>query len=768
MEQVSQSGLRPTTTPRPAPVARDYSIKGMNCAACVGHVEKALLGVRGVRTARVNLATERAHVEIAGEGVSEADIEHAVTEAGYEARPVRLGDDKTLEAEAAGKERTLRRDLVLAAVAAAPVVALEMGGHLFPALHDLITRSFGHGGQHLLSFVLTSFVMFGPGLRFHKAGLASIRRGAPDMNALVAIGTGAAYLYSTIATFLPRLLPSGTANVYFESAAVIIVLILLGRLIEARSRGRTSTAIRRLVGIQPRTARVERAGATIEIGADEVAIGDIVMVRPGEKVPVDGEVTQGTSFLDQSMITGEPIPVSVEPGAKVIGGTINGNGSFAFRAEKVGADTLLAGIIRTVEEAQAARLPIEALVDKVTARFVPAVLAVAALTFLVWIVLGPSLALALVNAVAVLIIACPCAMGLATPTSIMVATGRAAELGILFRKGDALQSLSGVDTVAFDKTGTLTKGAPELTSLVVVPGFDRREALRLIAAAEARSEHPVARAIATAAEKDGIGVAQASEFSAEPGMGVEARTDGRMVLVGSARFLASRGVDTGALADDAARLESAGRSPLFAAIDGRLAAVLAVADSLKPNSIPAVADLKKTGLSVMMVTGDNPRTAAAIASDLGIEEVKAEVLPREKSGIVDGLKAQGRSVAFVGDGINDAPALAAADVGIALGTGTDVAIESADVVLMSGDIANVGRAIDLSKATMSNVRQNLFWAFAYNAALIPVAAGVLYPFSGLLLSPVLAAGAMSLSSLFVVSNALRLRRFAPAAQGEVR
>lgn len=764
MDQFTQNTVHGANPP-PEAVASDYAIKGMNCAACVAHVETALLGVKGVKAARVNLATERAHVEFAGAGASVSDIEEAVAEAGYEAHPVRSGDSNALEAEMHEKERTLRRDLMLAAIAAAPVVVLEMGLHFFPAMHPLLAQTLGHSGQHVLSFALTTFVMFGPGLRFHRAGLASIRRGTPDMNALVTIGTNAAYLYSTVATFLPQILPRGTANVYFESAAVIIVLILLGRLIEARSRGRTSNAIRRLIGIQPRTARVERAGTTVDIPADEVAVGDIVIVRPGEKVPVDGEVTSGSSFIDQSMITGEPIPVSASPGSKVIGGTINANGSFAFRAEKVGAQTLLAGIIRTVEEAQTARLPIEALVDKVTARFVPAVLALAALTFLVWLLLGPSFALALVNAVAVLIIACPCAMGLATPTSIMVATGRAAELGILFRKGDALQSLAGVSMVAFDKTGTLTKGKPELTDLIIAPGLDRAEVLRMIAAAEARSEHPVAKAILAAAEREGVATSQATKFNTVPGMGVTASIGERTVIVGSARFVRSQGVATEALADAAARLEAAGKSPLHAAVDGKLAAILAVADSLKTDAGKTVKDLKAKGLAVMMVTGDNPRTAAAIAAQVGISEVRAEVLPQEKSGIVDALKAQGKRIAFVGDGINDAPALAAADVGIALGTGTDIAIESADVVLMSGDVANVGKAMALSRATMGNIRQNLFWAFAYNAALIPVAAGVLYPFTGILLSPVLAAGAMSLSSLFVVSNALRLRRFVAEGPG---
>jgi len=516
------------------------------------------------------------------------------------------------------------------------------------------------------------------------------------------------------------------------------------------------------MGLQARTARVERNGEAVELPAAEVRAGDVVLVRPGERVPVDGEVLDGSSYVDESMVTGEPVPVEKSAGARVVGGTVNKAGAFRFRATAVGADTVLAQIVRMVEAAQGSKLPIQALVDRVTLWFVPAVMAVAVLTFAAWLAFGPSPALtfALVNAVAVLIIACPCAMGLATPTSIMVGTGRAAEMGVLFRKGEALQTLREAAVVAVDKTGTLTKGRPELTDLAPAPGFDADEVLALIAAVEARSEHPVAEAIVAAARACGLTLPEVGSFVATPGFGVEAVVAGRRVAVGADRLMARLGLDVAAFADDAARLGDEGKTPLYAAVDGRLAAAIAVADPIRETTPAAIAALHALGLKVAMVTGDNRRTAGAIARQLGIDEVEAEVLPDGKVAVVERLKAGGtRKVAFVGDGINDAPALAAADVGLAIGTGTDIAIESADVVLMSGDLRAVPDAIGLSQATMRNIRQNLFWAFAYNAALIPVAAGALYPTLGLLLSPILAAAAMGLSSVFVLTNALRLRGF---------
>ena len=759
----------------------ELDIEGMSCAACVGRVEKVLQRVPGVVTANVNLASRRAHVELAG-GVPTAALVEAVQKAGFGARPAAEVGEGAREADAAAEEAALRRAVWIALALTLPVFVLEMGAHLIPGMHDWVMATIGHRESWLLQFVLTSAVMFGPGLRFFRKGVPALLRGAPDMNALVAVGTSAAWGYSVVALFAPALLPAGTVNVYFEAAAVIITLILLGRLLEARARGRTSDAIRRLMRIQPRTARVRRDAGVVELPIAEVAVGDVVEVRPGEKVAVDGEVVEGASFVDESMITGEPVPVEKGAGATVVGGTLNTRGAFAFRATRVGADTVLAQIIRMVEAAQGAKLPIQALVDKVTMVFVPVVMGVAALAFLVWLLFGaawlpadvPVLSFALVNAVAVLIVACPCAMGLATPTSIMVATGRAAQMGVLFRKGDALQLLRDAAVVALDKTGTLTVGKPQLTDLVVAEGFARADVLACVAAVERASEHPIAEAIVVAARAEGLDIAAAEGFGAEPGYGVRARVGGERVEVGADRLMRRLGLEPGVFADTASRLADEGKSPLYAAIDGRLAAILAVADPLKPSSVAAVRALHDMGLKVAMITGDNARTARAIARQAGIDEVVAEVLPdgkvaalRRLAGRAGDGEAAGRRVAFVGDGINDAPALAEADVGIAIGTGTDVAIESADVVLMSGDLTGVPRAIALSRATMRNIGQNLFWAFAYNAALIPVAAGVLYPLNGTLLSPMLAAGAMALSSVFVLGNALRLKRFAPATPARV-
>ena len=755
----------------------ELDIEGMSCAACVGRVEKVLQRVPGVVTANVNLASRRAHVELAG-GVPTAALVEAVQKAGFGARPAAEVGEGVREADAAAEEAALRRAVWIALALTLPVFVLEMGAHLIPGMHDWVMATIGHRESWLLQFVLTSAVMFGPGLRFFRKGVPALLRGAPDMNALVAVGTSAAWGYSVVALFAPALLPAGTVNVYFEAAAVIITLILLGRLLEARARGRTSDAIRRLMRIQPRTARVRRDAGVVELPIAEVAVGDVVEVRPGEKVAVDGEVVEGASFVDESMITGEPVPVEKGAGATVVGGTLNTRGAFAFRATRVGADTVLAQIIRMVEAAQGAKLPIQALVDKVTMVFVPVVMGVAALTFLAWLLFGaawlpadvPVLTFALVNAVAVLIVACPCAMGLATPTSIMVATGRAAQMGVLFRKGDALQLLRDAAVVALDKTGTLTVGKPQLTDLVVAEGFARADVLACVAAVERASEHPIAEAIVVAARAEGLDIAAAEGFGAEPGYGVRARVGGQRVEVGADRLMRRLGLEPDVFAATAARLADEGKSPLYAAIDGRLAAILAVADPLKPSSGAAVRALHDMGLKVAMITGDNARTARAIARQAGIDEVVAEVLPdgkvaalRRLAGRAGDGEAAGRRVAFVGDGINDAPALAEADVGIAIGTGTDVAIESADVVLMSGDLTGVARAIALSRATMRNIGQNLFWAFAYNSALIPLAAGVFYPAFGALLSPVFAAAAMSMSSVFVLGNALRLRRFAADA-----
>ena len=743
----------------------ELAIEGMTCGSCVSHVERALLKVPGVSAATVNLATGKASILLHGSIASIEDLEAAVRSAGYEPTRV-IGDGDAVDRERLAREHeiaSLRRSVLLAGLLTLPVIILEMGSHLVPAIHRLVMDTIGVQASWMIQFALASIVLFGPGLRFFRKGVPALLRGTPDMNSLVTIGTSAAWAYSLVATFAPGLLPAGTHYVYYEAAAVIVTLILLGRYLEARAKGRTSEAIKRLVGLQAKTARVERNGEVVEVPLADVRRGDIVQVRPGEKVPVDGDVVEGSSWVDESMITGEPVPVAKTAGAEVVGGTINKTGAFSFRATKVGGDTLLAQIIRMVEQAQGSKLPIQALVDKVTGWFVPAVMAIAALTFLVWLLFGPDPALtfALVNAVAVLIIACPCAMGLATPTSIMVGTGRAAELGILFRKGEALQSLRDVEVVALDKTGTLTAGRPALTDLELAEGFDGDEVLALVAAVESRSEHPIAEAIVTAAGERGLALPAPQSFEAIPGFGVSAEVEGRRVEVGADRYMARLGHDVGTFGADAARLAGEGKTPLYAAVDGRLAAVIAVADPIKETTPEAIEALHRLGLRVAMITGDNRGTAEAVARRLGIDQVVPEVLPDGKVETIRSLQTGGGKLAFVGDGINDAPALAAADVGLAIGTGTDIAIESADVVLMSGDLRGVVNAIALSKATIRNIRENLFWAFAYNIALIPVAAGILFPAYGLLLSPVFAAGAMALSSVFVLTNALRLKRFRP-------
>ena len=740
----------------------ELAIEGMTCASCVGRVEKALKAIPSVTEATVNLATERATVR--GLAAVE-DLIAAVDKVGYEARLVDTGaqaEDEAAEKKDAERAE-LKRDLTLAGLLTLPVFVLEMGSHMIPGMHEWVMNTIGMQQNWYIQFVLTLLVLAIPGRRFYEKGFPALVRLGPDMNSLVAVGTMAAFGFSMVATFAPGLLPAGTVNVYYEAAAVIVTLILLGRFLEARAKGRTSEAIQRLVKLQAKEAHVLRDGRMVDIPINDVALGDIVEVRPGERVPVDGEITEGRSFVDESMITGEPIPVEKAAGSTVVGGTVNQKGALTLRATAVGGQTMLAQIIRMVEQAQGSKLPIQAVVDKVTLWFVPAVMLVALLTFLVWLVFGPSPALtfALVNAVAVLIIACPCAMGLATPTSIMVGTGRGAEMGVLFRKGEALQLLKDAKVVAVDKTGTLTEGRPVLTDLEIAEGFSRDPVLAKVAAVESRSEHPIARAIVESATEGGIALPTMTDFDSVTGMGVRATVDGSRVEVGADRYMRSLGLDVGVFAGTAERLGNEGKSPLYAAIDGRLAAIIAVADPIKASTPAAIAALHQLGLKVAMMTGDNARTAQAIAKQLGIDEVVAEVLPEGKVDAVRRLKASHGQIAYVGDGINDAPALAEADVGLAIGTGTDVAVESADVVLMSGDLRGVPNAIALSKATLGNIRQNLFWAFGYNTALIPVAAGALYPAYGVLLSPIFAAGAMALSSVFVLGNALRLRGFRP-------
>lgn len=689
----------------------ELQIEGMTCASCVARIEKALAAVPGVTSAAVNLATEGAVVRYLAGSVTRAALENAVRVSGYEViKSVDGAKSDDAEDRRAAEIGSLGRSLAIAAALTIPLFVMEMGSHYVPAIHMWIMTNIGLPTNLYIQFALATVVLFGPGLRFFRKGIPNLLRGTPDMNSLVVLGTSAAWFYSIVSTFLPSVLPSGTDYVYYEAAAVIVTLILLGRFLEARAKGRTSQAIKRLVGLQPKTARVIRNGVVVELGLEQVVVGDRIEIRPGDRVPVDGVVLEGDSYVDESMISGEPVPVRKTVGAEVVGGTINKTGAFTFAAIKVGADTVLAQIIRMVEEAQGSKLPIQALVDKVTSWFVPAVIGAAVLTFAAWYVFGPSPALtfALVNAVAVLIIACPCAMGLATPTSIMVGTGRAAELGILFRKGEALQTLRSAQVVALDKTGTLTKGKPELTDLTVRIGFNRNEVLRLVASIETKSEHPIAEAIVAAAERDELALSDVTAFDAEPGFGVAGTVSGKRVLVGADRAMAKAGIDVSEFAEVAGMLGDEGKSPLYAAIDGQLAAIIAVSDPIKETSVDAIRALHDLGLRVAMITGDNGRTAQAVAKRLGIDEVVAEVLPDGKVDAIKRLRAGNRVVAFVGDGINDAPALAEADVGLAVGTGTDIAIESADVVLMSGDLRGVVNAIAISKATIGNIKQNLF------------------------------------------------------------
>ncbi|GGL96203.1 copper-translocating P-type ATPase [Pseudooceanicola nanhaiensis] len=733
-----------------------FGIEGMSCAGCAGRVSRAMEALPGVVSAEVNVATETATVRYLEGAVLPADIAAASTAAGYPAAPkdemAPIEDRKATEAQA------LKRATLIAALLALPVFLGEMGGHLYAPLHHWIEQTVGMQSWRVIQFLLTSAVLFGPGLRFLRIGLPALLRRAPEMNSLVAIGTLAAWGYSTVVTFAPGLLPETARAVYFESAAVIVVLILLGRWLEARAKGRAGAAIRKLIGLRPRTARVERDGTVSEIAVDAVAVGDVVILRPGETVPVDGVVLSGASHIDESMLTGEPIPVAKSEGAPVTGGTVNGTGALRLRAEKVGRDTALARIVAMVEDAQATRLPIQSLVDQVTRWFVPAVLVAATLTFLGWLVFGPSLPAALTAAVAVLIIACPCAMGLATPTSIVVGSGRAAALGVLFRRGDALQTLQGVKVVAFDKTGTLTEGRPVVTDVTTAGGIGVTEVLRLAAAAEAGSEHPLARAVAEEAARRGVtDLPEATEITADPGFGLSALVGEREVLIGASRMMRREGIDTSALSLAAENLAGRGGTPVYVALDGEIAALIGVADEVKPSAAAAVSALRARGIRVALLTGDTAASGRAVGAALGVDEVRAELLPGDKPEAVDALRLTHGPVAFVGDGINDAPALARAEVGIAIGTGTDVAIESADVVLMSGDPLGVVTAQEVSARVMANIRQNLVWAFGYNVLLIPVAAGLLYPAFGWMLSPMLAAGAMALSSLFVLGNALRLR-----------
>ncbi|WP_299425954.1 heavy metal translocating P-type ATPase [uncultured Meiothermus sp.] len=762
LAKIEESGYKPVMA------QVELGISGMTCAACVSRVERALYKTEGVLAASVNLATERATVQYLPASTGLPELKRAVREAGYGVLETKADKGRAdMEREARQREiASLRRAFTTAYYFAVPLFLIAMLPMLWMPAHMFLLSLAPMQVWNWAMLALATPVQFGPGLRFYRHGWAALRSGSPDMNSLVMIGTSAAYFYSLLVVLVPQLFPSKAQHVYFEAAAVIITLVLLGKYLEAIAKGRTSEAMRKLLGLQARTARVAKPGqAELEVPIEEVLIDDLVSVRPGEKIPVDGVVVSGNSYVDESMITGEPIPVAKGEGARVVGGTLNQHGAFVFKATAVGADTVLAQIIKLVENAQGAKPAIQALVDRVVAVFTPIVLAIAALTAGVWLALGGENALtfALVNAVAVLIIACPCAMGLATPTSIMVGTGKAAELGLLFRKGQALQSLQEARTVALDKTGTLTRGRPELTDFVLPNQAEQNQSdqtLRLIASLEQKSEHPIAQAIVKAAQGRGVELLEPLDFQAIPGFGATGQVAIYRVDVGSDRYMASLGLlippPIKAMGKEWA---DQGKTPLYAAINSQLAAVLAVADPLKEGTPEAIQALHRQGFKVAMITGDNRHTASAIAQQLGIDEVLAEVLPDGKAEAIQQLQRRGSRVAFVGDGINDAPALAQADVGIAIGTGTDIAIETADVILISGDLRGVPNAIALSRATLRNIKFNLFWAFAYNVLLIPVAAGVLYPLNGWLLSPMLAGAAMGLSSVFVLSNALRLRSF---------
>lgn len=754
-DKSAQSGLISALETAGYPAAVEhvrFDIENLSCASCVARLEQALAAETGVTQAVVNLATGTADLSYLKGVTDPAKLTAAAKKAGYPAT------DSTPDKDATDHIQQLGRQTLVAGILTLPVFVVEMGGHLYPPLHHALMQVFGSQTLWIAQFILTTLVLVLPGKVFFQKGLPALLRGAPDMNALVAMGAGAAWAFSTVATFAPAILPPGTAAVYFEAAAVIVTLILLGRWLEARAKGRTGQAIRALVDLQPREAEVQRGDQWLTLPLDQITVGDTLRLPPGARVATDGTVIQGTSYVDESMVSGEPVPVLKAAGDTVIGGTINSTGALLYQATSVGADTMLAQIVTMVQSAQAAKLPVQDLVNRVTAVFVPIVMAIAAAALGIWLLFGPAptLGMALVVAVSVLIVACPCAMGLATPTSIMVGTGRAAQLGVLFRKGQALQQLEQVETIAFDKTGTVTKGRPTVVSIQSF-GMPRDQMVTRAAAVEAQSEHPIARAILDAA--GGADWPDVSGFEATAGQGAQAMVGGATVAIGSASFMTALGVPTAAQAAEIAAIRARAETLVCVAVDQKLVGLIGVSDPVKPEAAAVISALHRAGLRTALITGDNVETARAIATPLGIDTVIADVLP---AGKVAALKGLGR-VAFVGDGINDAPALAAADVGIAIGTGTDIAIESADVVLMSGDLAGVVNAVTVSKRVMRNIRQNLFWAFAYNAALIPVAAGLLYPFTGLLMSPMLAAGAMALSSIFVLTNALRLQYLAPAA-----
>jgi len=734
----------------------------MHCASCVARVEKALSRVEGVKKVSVNLATETASIYYVPGKKALAHWIKVIEELGYKVRLKEKASEIDEEKFAREIEiKNLQRKFIAGVILIIPIFGLMLKDHLgFSFLIELNRQT-----NFFLQFTLQTPIQFGIGWQFYKGAWATLKHKTTDMNTLIAVGTSAAYGYSVLATFFPGLFvaPGLTPEVYYDTAGAIIVIIILGRLLEARAKGKTSEAIKRLLGLQPKTATIIRNNQILELSVDSVQIDDIVIVRPGEKLPVDGIVIEGNSSVDESMITGEAIPVEKKVGDKVIGGTINKTGTFKFKATRIGKETFLAQIIKLVEEAQASKPPIAHLADRVANYFVPAVIGIALLTFLVWFFFGPkpNLNYALLNFVAVMVIACPCALGLATPTSIMVGIGKGAEMGIIIRNGEAIEKVHKLTTIVLDKTGTITRGNSMVTDIIFEEGWDKEEILSLVASAEKFSEHSFAGAILTQVKAFNLSLPDPDSFQAFPGQGVVAKVQDKEVIIGNSNFIRENGVEIKKIQKKLESLAGEGKTPLLIAVNAELAGIIAVSDTLKPESQEVISTLKNLGLEVIIITGDNQKNTEIIARKLGVNRFLAEVFPSDKAKEIKKLQAEGKIVGMVGDGINDAPALAQADVGIAIGTGTDVAIESADITLISGDLKGIITAITLSKATLKNIKQNLFWAFIYNIILIPIAAGVFFPFWGILLNPMLAAVAMGLSSVTVVSNALRLRKFKP-------
>ncbi len=743
-------------------------LRGMSCASCAKSIEKAINNVSGVTNCNVNFGVEQATITYNPKKTNLDKIQAAVAEAGYSSSPqedIMSGDNEIETAAHLAELKQLQRKVIIGAVISTILVIGSLPA--MTGLHIPVIPAWLHNSW--LQLLLTAPVQFWCGKSFYINTWKALKRHAATMDTLIALGTSAAYFYSVFATVFPSFFTAQglTPDVYYETAAIVITLILLGKLLEDRAKGQTSEAIRKLIGLSAKDARVIRNGQEIDVPIQSVILGDIVLVRPGEKIPVDGEIVAGDSTVDEAMVTGESLPVKKQPGDEVIGATINKTGSFRFRVTKVGKDTFLAQIVKLVQQAQGSKAPIQRLADRVTGWFVPVVIAIAIATFVIWFNLMGNLTLALITTIGVLIIACPCALGLATPTSIMVGTGKGAENGILIKGADSLELAHNIQTIVLDKTGTLTEGKPTVTDFVTTNGTANQnelKLLRLAASVEKNSEHPLAEAVVKYAKEQQVGLGEVEKFQATSGSGVEGIVADRLVQIGTSRWLEELKIDTSTLQKHKESLELLGKTAVWIAVDGEMQGLMGIADALKPSSIVAVKALKKLKLEIVMLTGDNRHTAEAIAQQVGITRVFAEVRPEQKVAKVQQLQAEGKIVAMVGDGINDAPALAQADVGIAIGTGTDVAIAASDITLISGNLQGIVTAIELSRATMRNIRQNLFFAFIYNVAGIPIAAGILFPF-GWLLSPIIAGGAMAFSSVSVVTNALRLRNFQPKVSG---